>query len=311
MKKKLYLIISILLSAAVLSLSSCLKNSNNYIDFSKAGTIVEFPKGGQAFFSADAVTDPGDTITKQFAVTVASNNAPTTATAITLAIDSSIVTSYDAANPAINYLTMPTGSFVFTTTSATIPAGQRTAIFSVTFYKHLLDPSKSYMLPIKIASAGGLKISGNQNIHYYHFIGNDFAGNYEQFYTRWNNADTTTAPSTPRTDLGAVIISPVSPSEFTVATGYYTTPNYDVTFIKTGSGASATYSNWAIKFLPADIAAGTLWATNITVVTSPMFVPSTITFNPNTQYTYAQSLQLFRFYFKTASRAIIDDYVHL
>ena len=311
MKKRLFLLTTTLLSAAVLSLSSCLKSSSNYIDFSKAGTIVDFPYGGLTFFSADAVTDPGDTITKQFAVTVASNTVPTTPTTVTLAVDNTIVTSYNAANSAVQYLPLPAGSFVYTTTSVTIPAGKRSATVSVTFYKNQLDPSKSYMLPIKITGAGGLNISGNQSIHYYHFIGNDFAGNYEHFYTRWNNADTTTAPSTPRTDVGPTVFNPVSPSEFTVITNYYTQPNYDVTFTKTGSGASATYSNWAIKFLPSDIAPGTQWASAITVVTSPLFASKTIKFDPNTQYTYAQSLQLFRFYFKTASRAIVDDYVHL
>jgi hypothetical protein len=310
MKTKLNFLTTVLLTAIALSLSSCLKNSNNYIDFSSTAPIVQFPLGGLSFFGADAITEAGDTITRQFAVNVASNKVPTTPTPIVLAIDNTIITSYVAANPSVAYLAMPTGSFVFNTTTMTIPAGQRTAIFSVTFYKHLLDPSKSYMLPIKIVSAGGITLSGNMSIHYYHFIGNDFAGNYTHYYTRWNNADTTTAPSTPRNSVGTVVFNPVSPTEFTVTTGYYTQPNYDVTFTKTGTGTSATYSNWAIQFLPADIAAGTGWASAITVVTSPLFAPQTIKFDPNGKYTYAQSLQLFRFYFKTASRAIVDDYVH-
>jgi Domain of unknown function (DUF1735) len=311
MKKRIYLINTILLTAAVLSLSSCLKDSR-YVDFSKVGTIVEMPLSGQAFFGPDAITDPGDTITRQFVINVASPTVPTAATTVTLSInDPAIVTAYDNNNPAVFYLPMPAGSFVFSTTSVTIPGGQRVSpVLTVTFYKNLLDPSKSYMLPIKITGAGGLNVSSNQNTHYYHFIGNDFAGTYEHFYTRWNNADTTTAPSTPRTDEGTDLFSPVSPTEFVVITDYYTQPHYDVTFTKTGSGAGATYSNWAIQFLPADVAAGGQWANNITVVTQPKFRSEHFNFSPNTQYTYAQSLQLFRFYFQTASRAIVDDYVH-
>ncbi len=41
MKKKLYLITTILLSAAALSLSSCLKD-NRYVDFSKGSNVVDF-----------------------------------------------------------------------------------------------------------------------------------------------------------------------------------------------------------------------------------------------------------------------------
>ena len=91
---------------------------------------------------------------------------------------------------------MPSNAYSFTTTSVTIPAGQLYAITSVTFYKALLDPSISYVLPIKIVSGTGAQITANLNIHYFHFIGNDFAGAYEHFYTRWNDADTTTGAST-------------------------------------------------------------------------------------------------------------------
>jgi len=313
MKKKIYLISTTLLAMAALFMSSCLKDPR-YVDFSKAGNVVDFPLGGTSHFGADAITETPDTdangtIIRQFAVNVATANKTTTPTKITLAIDTTLVAAYVAKDPTVSYVVLPADAYVFTTTDVTIPAGQSSAVVSITFYKNKLDPSKSYMLPIKIAgTSGGYTISGNMAIHYFHFIGNDFAGSYEHFYTRWNNADTTTAPSTPRGDQGPVTLLPVSPTEFIVQTGYYTTPNYDVTFTKTGTGASATYSNWAIQFLPADIAPGTTWATNITVVEPPQFRPLTLVFNPNTQYTFAQSLQLFRFYFKTASRAIIDDY---
>jgi hypothetical protein len=310
MKKTIYLITTILLSAAALSLSSCLKDSR-FVDFSKVGTIVEIPFGGQVYFAKSAVTDAGDTIVKQFAVNIASPTVPTAATTVTLSVnDPAIITKYNSANSAVFYEPMPAGSFVYTQTSVTIPGGQRSAALTVTFYKDKLDPSKSYMLPIAIKSAGGLNISGNMSIIYYHFIGNDFAGTYEHYYTRFEQPDTSAAPpSTNRGDEGPDIFSPVTPNEFVVITDYYTAPHYDVTFTKSGSGATATYSNWAIRFLPADISSGP-WLANITVVTQPMFAPNRIAFDPNRQYTYAESLKLFRFYFTTASRAIFDEYIH-
>ena len=314
MKKKIYFIAAILLSGAVLTMSSCLKDPR-YVDFSKGGTIVDFPLGGLAHFGDDAITEAADstgTIVRQFTVNVASPNPISTPTTVTLAVDTTIVAAYNSTQSAVNYLVMPAAAYSFTTTTVTIPGGKLAVVTSVTFHKNLLDPSKSYMLPIKIVSTtGGYKISDNMKVHYYHFIGNDFAGNYEHFYTRWSNGDSTTTPSTNHQDQGPTIFNPVSPTEFTVQTGYYTTPNYDVTFTKTGNGPTATYSNWAITFLAADVAPGTQWANNITVTDPPQFRPLTLVFNPNTQYTYAQSLQLFRFYFHTSSRAIVDQYVHL
>ena len=309
MKKKLFIITSLLISAAVLSLSSCLKD-NRYVDFSNTGTIVNFNLGGLAYFSQDAITETPDsdangTIVRQFAVNIGSSTPPKTATVITLAVDSALVAPYNTANTAVKYVTVPSNAYVFTNTTVTIPAGQTTAIVSITFYKNKLNSSTSYMLPVIIAKAP-YTISANMGIHYFHFIGNVFAGAYEHYYTRWNTPDSTTTPSTPRSDVGPTTLSPVTPNEFTVATNYYTGPNYDVTFSITGTGATATYSNFAVKFLPADIAAGTTWATNITVATSPkLTLPN---YDPTKQYTYAQALKLFRFYFNTSSRAIIDEY---
>lgn len=312
MKKRFYYITTILLSAAVLSLSSCLKDSR-YVDFSKATPVVEFNLGGKAYFASDAITESGDTVVKQFAVSVTTATVPTTATTVTLAIDNSITTAYNAANPAVTYQAFPASAYVFNSTTVTIPAGQRVAIVSVTFYKDQYDPSQSYMLPIKIVSTtGGYTVSGNMNIHYYHYIGNDFAGAYTHYYTRWETPDTlSSSPSTLRGDGSSTIFAPVTPGEFTVQTDYYTGPNYDVTFTKTGSGASATYSNFAVKFLAADIAPGGQWANNITVVNSPKVDPADPlnVYDPNKQYTYAESLKLFRFFFTTATRSIIDEYV--
>ncbi|HVW13311.1 MAG TPA: DUF1735 domain-containing protein [Mucilaginibacter sp.] len=315
MKKRLYFITTVLAAASVLCLSSCLKDSR-YVNFAQSTPIVNFPLGGLVNFGSDAITETPDTdangtIVRQFAVDIASSSIPTKATTVTLAIDNSIIGAYNSTESSVVYEQMPSNAFVFNTTSVTIPAGKRTAVVSVTFYKNLLDPTKSYMLPIKIAAApSGTMLSGNLNIHYFHFIGNDFAGAYEEFYTRWNTPDSTTAPSTPRTDLGSTTILPVTPNELQVATAYYVQPRYDITFTKSGSGAGAMYSNWAVQFVPADVASGTTWAANITVTTAPKFRPLKFTFDPSASYTYAQSLQLFRIYYQTASRAIIDEYVH-
>ncbi|CAN5350956.1 hypothetical protein BH09BAC6_BH09BAC6_11500 [soil metagenome] len=312
MKKKINFLTTILLPAIVLSLSSCLKD-NRFVDFSKGGTIVEFSKGGKSGFGADAITEATDTVTRQISINVASVTPPTSATKITLsANDQAITTAYNTSDPSVSYLPFPAGSYAVSTTSVTIPAGQRIAIITVTIYKSKLNPALSYMLPVAITNAGGLTISGSKGIHYFHAIGNDFAGPYEHFYTRWNTPDTvSSSPSTPRSDKGVDIFNPVSPNEFTVVTDYFTQPRYDVTFTKTGSGAGALYSNFAIKFFGTD-EADLLNANGVTVGTSPQFLPAdykTNPFDPNKAYTYAQALKLFRFYFTTGSRSIIDQFI--
>jgi hypothetical protein len=320
MKKRLYFISTVLLAVTALSLSSCLKDPR-YVDFSKAGNVVNMPFSGNAYFGSDAITEsPADdengTIVRQFSVNVATANPPTTDTKITLAVDKSLVATYNALGGPVTYDEMPDDAYSFTTTEVTVPSGKQFAVTSITFYKNLLDPSKSYMLPVKIVSTtGGYTISGNLGVHYFHFIGNDFAGLYEHFYTRWEKPDTlSSSPSTDRGDEGPDVFNPVTPTEFTVITDYYTAPRYDVTFTKTGTGASATYSNFQVQFLPEDIAAGGTWATNITVVNQPSFNPAdfkTNPYDPTKEYTFAESLKLFRIYFTTATRSIRDEYVKL
>ncbi len=124
---------------------------------------------------------------------------------------------------------MPTNAYKFTATTVTVPAGQQYATVSVTFYKNLLDPSKSYMLPIKIVSAPGMTVSGNQGIHYYHFIGNDFAGSYDLNFTRWPvSGDTTGTPDNNHVDDGPVTFLPVDPTHLLkMPSGYYTGITYD------------------------------------------------------------------------------------
>jgi len=139
-------------------------------------------------------TDAKGTIVLKFAVNVASATVPTKATNITFSVDDpAIIAAYNAKYPVVTYTAMPANAYVFTQTSITIPGGKRDTAMTVTFYKNLLDPAKSYMLPIAIKSAGGLNISGNMSVMYYHFIGNDFAGAYEAFFSRWNVPDTTVA----------------------------------------------------------------------------------------------------------------------
>jgi hypothetical protein len=304
MKKKLYLFTTIIASAAVLSLSSCLKDSR-YVSFANGGTVVDFPLGGKSNFGKDAITEAPDTdangtIVRQFAVNVASPDLPKAATTIKLAIDNSIVDAYNASQSAVHYLPLPTDAYVFTATTVTVPAGQQYATVSVTFYKNKIDPTNSYMLPIKIASTSNGIISGNFGIHYYHFIGNDFAGPSLWDYTR--------TPPSGNFVGGSTTIYPVTPTQFEVASGYYTgNIRYEVTFTKNADG---TYQDFAVD-LNADDITNILGPAGIAVTVHPAFSPAS-GYTPGTKYTKTQVQHgLLDFIYKvhsSADRTVEDKY---
>lgn len=316
MKKRLYLITTILLSAAVLSLSSCLKDSR-FLDLSKVGTIVEFPYGGQVFFGSTQALSGSDTLVETFAVNVASPTVPTTATPITFDVDNpATVTAYNTANPAVTYLPMPSNAYVFTQTSITILANHRDTAMTVTIYANLLDPSKSYMLPITIKSAGGYNISGNQGTMYYHIIGNPFAGSYTQNFSRYNGFSSPppagTAPSGGSFTGQPVTVYPVTPNQFQVVSGYYTdNVNYEVTFTQVDP---THYSNFQITQNATDVA-NYFTPAGITVTQQPVFAYGiTPAYDPTAILTYAQALTYFTFQYTVQNssgyRFCVDNYVH-
>ncbi|HJP62517.1 MAG TPA: DUF1735 domain-containing protein [Mucilaginibacter sp.] len=306
MKKRLYFISTILLAATALSLSSCLKDPR-YVDFSKAGNVVDMPFSGIGSFGADAITEtPADdengTIVRQFAVNVATAKPTTVDTKVTLAVDKSIVATYNALGGPVVYEEMPDNAYSFTTTEVTIPSGKAYAVTQVTFYKNLLDPTKSYMLPIKIASTtGGNTISGNMGVHYYHFIGNDFAGAFKWDYTR--------TPAAGNFVGGDATIFPVTPTHIEVDGGYFTGDiTYEVTFDKTGTGAAARYSNFAIS-INSDDKTGTLDPAGIAITAQPIIVG----YDPNKAYTYDEVVHgLLKFQWAvlggSGARTIVDYY---
>jgi len=303
--KNIRIIFSVCLA---LTLGGCLKNNSLYTDFSKTSSYANLPLSGKANFGLDAITKSADTIRDTFAVEVAATGIPTNDHAITLSVDLTQVSAYNAYDPSVVYLPMPASAFVFPTITVTIPAGKFEGIAVVTLYRNQLDPSKSYMLPITITDAPGLKISGNYNTHFFHFIGNDFAGPYKQEFRRYNASDSVSMPLNSSSFTSQpVTFNPVSPTQFEVKSGYaggiY---RYVVSFKKTGSGASAMYSSFAVSLNPDDI---TKNAATISIGQPPVFL--TPLYDPTKSYTFAQALRLFRFQWvahTSADRYLIDRY---
>jgi len=301
--------ISALCITTLLFFSSCLKDdSHTFSPEAVQSSIVEIPLSGLANFSSAAITAGGPLDTVMFVVNVASASVPTVATTVTVGIDNSIVTTYNAANPAIIYNVMPAGSFVFKDVTLTIPAGSReSSPLSVIVDKSKIDPTLSYMLPIRIKTSSGTTISGNFSIMYYHIIGNDFAGTYKWDFTRTPAAGNFVGHTT--------TVFPVSPTQVEVAGGYYTgTVRYEVTFTKTVTGTAATYSNFQVVINQDDIT--NIFAPNGISVTSPAVIVSpapVANYTSTTQLTFAQALTLFHFQYSVLGSSggrVNNDYYY-
>ena len=291
-------IITMGFTAMMLLFSSCLKDARFFDPGSVQANLAELPLSGLKFFGSDAVTGQGiDTVT--FAVGVTAADPPTTATTVVLAVDNTFITSYNAANPAVTYLPIPAAAFKLVSTSVTIPAGQNTALTSVIIDRTQLDPTLSYMLPVKIVSAGGLPISANFSVHYFHVIGNDFAGTYLYDYTR--------IPAAGNFVGHAGVLSPDSPTQLEGISSYFSAKErYIITFKKTGSGSSALYSNFTVAINPADYQSVFI-ANGLSIVTGPELV----NYVPGTSYTYDQVVHgIFKFHYVTASGRDVTDYYY-
>jgi hypothetical protein len=272
----------ILLGVLTVSLTSCLKDKPN-VDFSNLGAFAEIVHSGAPYFGESGITDQGSAISRTLEINVTGQYAPTGDVKVTVAIDNSIIATYNAANPLVTYLPMPAGSFTFTNTTVTIKAGTRLADLPVTFDRTKLDPAKSYMLPIKIVSVTGASQSANYSIKYYHFIGNDFAGVYKHQFTRTPAAGNYTYAAGNTTTF-----LPNSPLQFEMMGGYYTGKiRYVVTFQKDVTGGVVTYSHFTEIIDPDDVSS-ILGGIGAVITVAPSIVGYV-----EKSYTYDQALALF------------------
>ncbi|WDF77704.1 DUF1735 domain-containing protein [Mucilaginibacter sp. KACC 22773] len=303
----------ILLGVLTVSLTSCLKDKPN-VDFSNLGTFAEIVHAGKPYFGEAAITDPGTgadlTITRNLQINVTGQYAPTKDVAVTIAVDNSIIATYNASDNSNVYEAMPTGSYSISATTATIKAGTRLANFTVTFKKAMLDPAKSYMLPIVLKSATNASLSANYSIKYYHFIGNDFAGDYTWHFRRYNNYGVGNPPPAGTAPSGGsfddvVTIYPVTGTHFQVTSGYYTAAvNYDVSYVKAGG----LFSKFTIALNATDVARD-YTPNNIIVTQAPVIVG----YDDTKSYTFAEALKLLHFQYAVTgsgnARWIEDTYV--
>jgi len=189
----LYRILNIktVISSALLLvlMSGCVKpNDATFTDFSQISDLVILRNAGISNFKASNIqvnTTSPDTLKYTVTVDLAAANASSSPVTVTLGVDDSKRTAYNAAN-GTNYQPFASNMYKLQNTTVTIPAGQHYASTTLEVYQNKFDPSKSFMLPLSITDASGKGLSSNQNTIYFNVIGNPLAGPYTVVGTRYN-----------------------------------------------------------------------------------------------------------------------------
>lgn len=166
MKKRFYIITTFILSAAVLTMSACLKDPRAQ-DFSNVGTLVELPieaYNGIGTLIPEALPIQSTPQNVALVVNVASPKALSKPLTVTLAIDQTALDAYNHANGLDTggntpYTLPPSNSYSIPNLKVTIPAGQHTANLNISIISSNLDPAGLYVIPLTITDGGGQKIS--------------------------------------------------------------------------------------------------------------------------------------------------------
>ena len=268
--------------AAVLGLTSCLKEDKMNIDpenttpnvltmqWIEAGSGSTINSGMQ-YFAGGTLLYPASHEADTATFSVQLSGASTLDHDINLKIgldDSKLLVNYP--NDSIEYLAMPDSLYDIINDSYTLEAGERVATFQIIFYPAKIDPTKNYMLPVTVVENGGVDISQNYGHIYFHTIGNPIAGGYNWDYLRYNAQTQDPAFGPTGWEAEHTSLTPVNGTTVKVPTGYYTQPDYLITFKDNGNGE---LTDFAVVIDPAQLPTY-FTADGITIVSDPTIVVS-------------------------------------
>jgi hypothetical protein len=162
----------------LLLLSSCLKNSPYFTDFSKVAPSIDMPLAAFTENGLDALSfTPADTPSTFYVyVNVASPKALGKPINATLGVDSIFLNAYDTAQQAA-YVVMPDSDYSLSTTTITVPSGQHLAFATLKIFTNKVDASQQYVLPLTITKAD-LPIEQWNHLMLYIAVKNIYDGNY-------------------------------------------------------------------------------------------------------------------------------------
>ncbi len=146
------------------SLVSCLKDDEHFVDFAAAGYVAEIPYAANRSIirttdslvrtSATAYVFPLD-------VNIASPNLPTTSIPITVAIDQAALTAYNTANKT-TYQLLPATAYQLTNPSVMVAAGSRIATVNISIIPNQVPATGTYVIPVSITTVpANVTISAN------------------------------------------------------------------------------------------------------------------------------------------------------
>ncbi len=156
---------TVVLFAAILLVSSCLKDNEFFVDFSDYEPNIELPLAavnvnGPALALFDDSAEP----TEYYAfVNVASMDKPTSPVTATLALDVDYLNQYNADQAAANenyvpFELLPDSAYSISSWDITVAPGEREGKLPIEIVTRKIDLSKKYILPLTIAQSS-MKIS--------------------------------------------------------------------------------------------------------------------------------------------------------
>lgn len=250
-------------SIVTLSLVSCLKTDNQtYTDFSTSPAVVIFASpnsaaGGTSIVGLSSLSYANfsfvssDTATFQFYANYAGLTSAPSDLKVTIGVDDAKRTAYNTAN-STSFQPLVASQYSIVTPSITIPkGGQYSGLMTVKLINKNIDPTVSYMLPVSITDASGVKLSSNLNTIYFNFIGNPIAGNYNRYYKRWNAADSSGA--TALTARAIIPFIPDSPTAVEVQSGAGTQFGVNLRYLIKFTNTNGVLSNFSVVLNPADV----------------------------------------------------------
>jgi hypothetical protein len=166
MKKLLSLFVA---GGIAFSMTSCLKDEAHFVDFAGSPPVIDIPTS--AFYGVVAnqgLTIQTAPVSYSFNVNLSGPKTLAQDVTVTLAVDPTVLTQYNAAN-GTSYQPLPASLYQFTTTTTTIKAGQRLAPVTINFFSgadRITDQvgynNANYALPIRVTStSNNVAVSSN------------------------------------------------------------------------------------------------------------------------------------------------------
>jgi hypothetical protein len=243
MKKTLYIKAALSLMSIAL-LSSCLKSSPYYVDFTKDTPLVELPGSANVSGTAGPFEVVGvlasATAASPFdvAVNLAAPKPLGSPTTVTLKANADSLNSYNNAN-GTTYTLLPASAYNSTGLSVTIPAGQNLVNLVIEVKTYLLDPTQSYVLPLTIVNGGGIKISNYNTVLYGIVVKNAYDDTYTETGYKFHPTVGVSHPLT-----GDIPVTTVTATTSNTAVGDLGGSGYSFNFDVTGTNA---VTNWVAE----------------------------------------------------------------